>query len=123
MWYNEEWVEKFVLMVISISQYLGGPATIIEMHPGDRRNSYKDISSSILFLMDQYYEAFQVKPLILLENRTGQFISSGSDLEGFWDYFSENHRNLRKNVGIVLDIQQLYTVTKKTFKKSWKPSL
>jgi len=65
-WYNREWLEKFVCMVISISKFLGIPVTVIEIHPGNKRNSFEDIIMSITFLLDRYDEKFKIEPLILL---------------------------------------------------------
>ena len=119
-WYNREWLEKFVCMVISISKFLGIPATVIEIHPGDKRNSFEDIIMSITFLLDRYNEEFKIEPLILIENRTGQFISSGKDISSFWRFLSANNPDLEEKTGIVLDVQQLYTVTKKNFLREFE---
>jgi len=51
----------------------------------------------------------------LIENRTGQFISDGTEIHHFWEYLSEHHPHMKNKLGVVLDIQQLYTVTKKNF--------
>ena len=119
-WYDKEWVEKFVSMVISISKFFGLPATVIEIHPGDKRNSFENIISSIIFLQDRYNEEFNVEPFILLENRTGQYISSGKEILNFWMFLSEKYPQLKRRVGIVLDVQQLYTVTKNNFQKDFE---
>ena len=114
-WHDRRWVKKFVGMVINISNFFGMPAAAIEIHPGNRKNSYRNITTSIITLLDEYNKEFKVKPLILIENRTGQSISSGTDILYFWKFLSESYPHLQENVGIVLDIQQLYTVTKKNF--------
>jgi hypothetical protein len=46
-----------------------------------------------------------------LENRTGQFISTGEDLANFWNTIIGEPENLGSSVGIVLDVQQLNTIT------------
>lgn len=116
-WYDKEWRSKFVNLVISISKLFGIPAAAIEIHPGDKRNSFRDIVTSIGFLLDEYHKKFEVEPLILIENRTGQLISSGKEISYFWKFLSEKHPHLKSKVGTVLDVQQLYTVTKKNFMK------
>jgi len=116
-WHNREWQEKFVAMTISISNFFSMPATVIEIHPGYRRNSFQDIAMSTRLLLDRYREEFKVEPLILIENRTGQFISSGKEILYFWKFLSKKYPHLRRKMGIALDIQQLYTVTKKNFLK------
>ena len=119
-WYDEAWREKFVCMIISISKFFGIPAAIIEIHPGDNRNSFENIVTSIAFLWDRYYEEFKIEPLILIENRTGQFISNGKDILNLWKFLSANNPDLEKKVGIVLDVQQLYTVTKRNFLREFE---
>jgi len=114
-WYEKGWVTQIAEMVISISKFLGMPSTIIEIHSGDRRNSFEDIAVSIQLLLERYAKEFDFEPLILLENRTGQVVSSGREIQGFWAFLIEEHPQLERKVGIVLDVQQLYTVTKKKF--------
>ena len=77
-WHDKEWRGQVVSMTLSISKFFSKPAAIIEIHPGDKRNSFEDLVESMRLLVDKYDAEFKVKPLILLENRTGQFISSVS---------------------------------------------
>lgn len=116
-WYDKGWREKFVNMVVSISDFFGVSAAVVEIHPGDRRNSFGDIVVSIIFLLDRYHEDLGVEPLVLIENRTGQSISNGKEILLFWKFLSENYPQLQSKVGIVLDVQQLYTTTKRKFLK------
>jgi len=40
-WNDKKWLEQFTSMVISLSEFLGKSASMIEIHPGNRRrNSY-----------------------------------------------------------------------------------
>ena len=129
-WYDKKWVNKFVNMIISISDSFKIPADIIEIHPGnkprDKRNYFSDIQyfkeiiNAITYLLDRYTEKFGVEPFILIENRTDQRISCGKDIEEFWDFLSGEYPHLKKKTGIVLDVQQLYTATKKNFLKEFK---
>lgn len=114
-WYSREWTEQLVNMIMSISKFLTIPPKAIEIHPGDRRNSFEDISSSIKLLLEVYKREFNIVPLILMENRTGQFISTGETIQSFWEHFSREYPSLKNKAGIVLDVQQLFTVTKKNF--------
>jgi len=114
-WYNKEWVKRLIKMVISLVKFFGIPASIIEIHPGDRRNSFDAIARSMTLLIETYKEEFGAEPHILIENRTGQFISSGKEIQCFWQSLSRNYPKLERRAGIVLDVQQLYTVTKKNF--------
>ena len=120
-WSDKGWLDKFANMLIFLSEFLGKPASIIEIHPGDRRKSFfKDIVKSIRFLLDKYSEAFGVEPLILLENRTKQRISRGREIRDLWNFLSENHSDLKDKFGIVLDIQQLYTRERRDLEKKLK---
>jgi hypothetical protein len=111
-WDDQEWVQDFCNMIVAISERFAVPPTGIEIHPGGRHNTYSDIFSSIITIREAFQKNFNTIPFIVIENRTGQFISNGEQMHEFWQaLLSENH-NLRKDVGIVLDIQQLYTVTK-----------
>lgn len=114
-WYDSDWVARFIDMTISISRYIGLPASVIEIHPGDRRNSFANVIDSIKVLLDKYRAEFGVDVTILLENRTGQFISSGQDIANFWEVVPSHNPGIQDNFGVILDIQQLYTVTKADF--------
>ena len=114
-WYDQLWVASLSDMVMAISHALGAPASVIEIHPGDRRNTFKHILDSVRYIQRAYENEFGVNPMILLENRTGQFITTGTDIASFWNCLLESHPELADTVGIVLDIQQLYTSTKKEF--------
>jgi hypothetical protein len=114
-WHNKQWVDRLVDMVIAIADYLARPPSAIEIHPGDRRNTYEDIVHAANSFLTRLNDAFGVEPFIMLENRTGQFISDGDDIKTFWHYLKDNHSAIADKVGIVLDVQQLYTVTKERF--------
>jgi hypothetical protein len=113
-------VRRFVAMVGQISHRLGIPASIIEIHPGGGRNSYSDLIEAAKLLVEEYDKLFRVRPMILLENRTGQFVSSGTDIAEFWGVVSKQESRLRKRMGVILDIQQLYTKTKMDFMKEFQ---
>jgi hypothetical protein len=120
-WYDKRWLDQFANMIIFLSEFLGKPASVIEIHPGDRRkNFFEDITKSIRFLLDKYSETFGVEPLILLENRTEQRISRGREIRDFWNFLSENHLDLKDKFGIVLDVQQLYTRERRDLEKKLK---
>jgi Xylose isomerase-like TIM barrel len=114
-WYDQDWINHVIQMIISISEHLKAPAVAIEIHPGDRRNTYSNLLQACREILRRYKSASGVMPQILLENRTGQFISSGKDLLGFWEAVIAEPDRLSSSVGIVLDIQQLFTVTRQHF--------
>jgi hypothetical protein len=118
-WYDPVWVDGFVRMVLDISDFFKIPAAKIEIHPGDRRNSFVDIARAVKTILGRYEDAFNTIPEILLENRTRQFISDGTGISQFWHYISKNNPELPENFGIVLDIQQLFTVTRQNFLSSF----
>lgn len=119
MWHNAEWVGSFVRMILDISGYLGSPPAKIEIHPGDRRNSFADIMRAMQTIQDAFSLVSGTVPEILLENRTGQIVSTGEEIAAFWEYLSTQHPEMKKTVGIVLDVQQLKTVTKNRFEASF----
>jgi hypothetical protein len=118
-WHDPVWVDGFIRMVLDISEFLGTPAAKIEIHPGDRRNSFADIAGSIQKIQNAYEDVFGMIPEILLENRTGQFISDGDGIARFWEYIKPHDPDLTGHVGFVLDIQQLFTVTRRDFAVSF----
>ncbi|MEM5815525.1 MAG: hypothetical protein QXL14_00555, partial [Candidatus Aenigmatarchaeota archaeon] len=88
----------------------------IEIHPGkSQRNNIKVFSKAIKRLYDAYKNRYNEKVLIFIENRTRQYIQDGEDINDFWMLFKNRYPNLTGNVGIILDIQQLYTVTQDNF--------
>jgi hypothetical protein len=117
-WYDSEWVTSYIQMLVDISDFFNIPASKIEIHPGDRRNSFTNIVESIRKIQEEYDNAFAIFPEVLLENRTDQIISNGDDIAKFWTYITKNDPELKKSFGMVLDVQQLKTVTKKKFNLS-----
>jgi len=118
-WYDDRWVADFIRMIIDISEFLGPSPAKIEIHPGDRRNSFGDIVRGVQQIQIAYEQGFGTIPEILLENRTGQFISTGEEIEKFWNYVVTQQPGMEKSFGIILDVQQLKTVTKNRFDASF----
>jgi hypothetical protein len=116
-WNDEEWVRDFINMALAISKRFGIPPVGIEIHPGGKHNTYKDLVRSIITIRDKFEKSFQAIPFVVLENRTGQFVSNGEQINNLWQILLNESQELRKHVGIVLDIQQLFTVTKNDFLK------
>jgi hypothetical protein len=111
-WYDAGWRERFVQMVLDVSDVLGRPADMIEVHPGDRRNTTQDIIASVVSLLDAYEGAFGMRPAVMLENRTGQCIQEGREIRKLADDVAARGDDLLASFGCVLDVQQLHTVTK-----------
>lgn len=114
LWNNMEWVDNFTKMIIEISKKFRMSPAVIEIHPGSRNNTNEDLIRAIITIRAQFEEKFRMPPVIVVENRTGQFISDGNQISDFWEALLHSGR-LCDVAGIVLDIQQLYTVTKKDF--------
>jgi hypothetical protein len=106
-------------MVLDLSDFLGAPPAKIEIHPGDSRNSFSDIIYGVKTIQIGFSNTFGIVPEILLENRTGQFISEGSAISKLWEYVIQNNPEIAESFGIVLDVQQLSTVTRKNFLQSF----
>ena len=113
-WHTPEWVFSLIEMLIFIAHHLSLPPAVIEIHPGDKRNSINDIINAVRLILHRFNYEFAASPLILLENRTGQFLSSGQELASFAKLIAKEE-DLKSTVGIVLDIQQLFTSTKSRF--------
>ena len=118
-WREKAWIERFSAMILTISKFLGKAPLAIEMHPGDARNNCSDICEAAKFIIDQYNAEFNLKPLVLLENRTNQIVSTGDEICSIWKVLNRDFSSLRDMMGIVLDIQQLFTVTSNKFEKQF----
>ena len=118
-WNDTVWTEKFVRMILDIAEYLGTPPAKVEIHPGDRENSFTDIISGVKAIQTGFQDSYGKSPEILLENRTDQFISRGPAIAKLWDYVMQNDPGLAENFGIVLDVQQLLTMTGEDFLPSF----
>jgi hypothetical protein len=113
-WYTPEWVSRLTERLLYIAHYLSLPPALIEIHPGDARNSIDDIINAVHFIQQIFHSEFATRPLILLENRTQQFLSTGHELARFATRIAQED-DLKSTAGIVLDIQQLFTRTKDNF--------
>ncbi len=67
-------------MLQSISEFFDSTPYGIEIHPGDKRNTLRDLLNSSKKIIVQFEAIFGKKPLILIENRTGQFIENGLNI-------------------------------------------
>ena len=113
-WHTPKWVSHLVEMLLNIARHLSLPPAAIEIHPGDRRNSIEDVIAGIRIIQKRFRAEFSSHPLMLLENRTEQFLSTGRNLAAFAAQIAREG-DLTSTVGIVLDIQQLFTRTKTAF--------
>ncbi len=77
----------------------------------ERLNSDGDLVRAMLSLRDACSNAFGTVPAVLLENRTEQFIRDGTSIAGFWSSLLSAAPGLEEDSGIVLDVQQLFTLT------------
>lgn len=116
-WHQPEWVHDLSMMVGSITEYFGIPADIIEIHPGDKRNAIPDIVEGMRKIFETQSRIWGDEPNIVLENRTGQMISRGNEIASLWDYIECSATDIIDKTGVVLDVQQLYTVTKLKFEQ------
>jgi hypothetical protein len=107
-WHDPEWVEAFGDMLIEIADYLGVPPDIIEIHPGDRKNTPAHIAQAVYTLVAAHRNAFGVEPLVLLENRGDQSIATAGQIRSFWTALTGQHPEVAEQAGIELDVQHLY---------------
>lgn len=115
-WCDQDWLNAFIDMLISVTDQLGQPPWGIEVHPGDKRNSYAGLADAMIRIQDAYIDHLKATPNIMLENRHGSLISKGSELCRFWKHVEEIGGEGR-GLGVVLDIQVLFTSTKRKFEK------
>ncbi|MDN7025959.1 hypothetical protein FGU65_13875 [Methanoculleus sp. FWC-SCC1] len=111
-WYDDAWVTTFVEMLLGIEEFLGSPAAAVEIHPGDARNTHEDLILAVDDIVEAHESAFGFAPLVLLENRTNQIIADGADMAAFWDCIRTEAPETACRFGFVIDLQQLYAVTR-----------
>ncbi|MBM4241522.1 MAG: hypothetical protein FJ150_07685 [Euryarchaeota archaeon] len=121
-WYNTDWLNKFIKHVFSIIDFLEVSPYAIEIHPGKferGKNNIKVFSKAIKKINDKYDKKYNDNIFIFVENRTGQYIQNGTAIKDFWEFFKDKYHDLVTKTGIILDIQQFYTVTKDNFIKEF----
>ncbi|WP_440950713.1 hypothetical protein [Methanosphaerula subterraneus] len=111
-WYDRAWTEALVEMTVGVAERLNAPPAIVEIHPGDARNRDDDLVRAMIAIRAAFEDRFGVMPAVLLENRTGQFIRDGASIARFWEHLLSAAPELVGDCGIVLDVQQLFTVTR-----------
>jgi len=114
-WRDREWLAAFGDILIEIEDYLGVPPEIIEIHPGDRRNTHADIVTAMHALITAHWNAFGVEPMVLLENHSDQSVSTGSRIRAFWTALKELHPEIAGLAGIALDPWHLRAAAREEF--------
>jgi len=109
-WYNPEWRRKFIEMLNNLIEYFEMEPYAIEIHPGTKPNSIKNITSAMVELTEEF-----PRTKILIENRTHQLITDAFSMNKLWNMLRQEYPNIVESgrVGIVLDVQQLFTQTGK----------
>jgi len=123
-WFDDSWLNLFFRHVMTIINFLGKSPAVIEVHPGTQQrknNNMKSLAFGLETLMIRLEEKLGFIPNIFIENRTPHIISSGSDIGEFRDALSSLDFYDRYPIGIILDIQQLYSKTRGRFvEELWK---
>ncbi|BBL68737.1 hypothetical protein [Methanoculleus chikugoensis] len=114
-WRDPGWVAGFGDMLLEIEDVLGIPPEIIEIHPGDRRNTHADIVAGMHALIAAHWNAFGAEPLVLLEHHKDQSISTGSQMRSFWAVLKDIHPEIAGLAGIALDPWHLHAATREEF--------
>ncbi|ABN57644.1 MULTISPECIES: hypothetical protein [Methanoculleus] len=114
-WRDPGWVADFGDMLLEIEDFLGIPPEIIEIHPGDRRNTHADIVTAMHALIAAHWNAFGTEPLVLLEHHKDQSISTGSQIRSFWATLKDIHPEIAGLAGIALDPWHLHAAAKEDF--------
>jgi len=117
-WFDQSWIDSFHNHVLSIIEFIGKPPTAIEVHPGTQQKKMNNLGSLIFGLksfMIRLEDSIDCMPEIFIENRTPHIISSGYSIKTFRDELLSIDSNDGLPIGIILDIQQLYSKTKERF--------
>lgn len=111
-WDNRQWRQEMAHMLVALSDYLGKPPAIIEIHPGTgMTNPLTHLAEGIACILDTFRKSSSAEPLVLIENRRGKQISRARDLRSFWKFLDDRHKELKRHTGIVLDFHQLHGQT------------
>lgn len=108
-WYDRKWTEDYISMIIGISKQIGIGPSYVEVHPGNKKNSYDDILSFVEALYTRYEKEGMSVPSILLENRTEHRISCGEDMQELYSKMESDYPHLSDHFGFVVDIRTMYT--------------
>ncbi len=117
-WRDRDWVTAFGDMLLEIEDHLGVPPEIIEIHPGDRKNTHADIVEAMHTLIAAHWNAFGVEPLVLLENHSEQSVSTGGRIRAFWETLKRLHPEIAGLAGIALDPWHLRAAAREEFPAS-----
>lgn len=112
-WHDGSWLRSFLEMQLALSEHLGVCPAAIEIHPGRRPNTVQDIIGAVRALIGTFGNRYGAPPMILLENRTEHVASDGQSIATLWHAANACGSGISEHFGIVLDIQQLFTQTKK----------
>ena len=112
-WNLAEWRNRYLESIVEFSDFVGKPPSAIEFHPSKPKRSKKYMIYSILEAFDKFKGA-GFSPYIMIENRTGMYISTVNDMINFYKEVSENlSPNELSKFGFCIDISQLYTQMRK----------
>jgi len=117
-WYDSNWVFNFKKYLFLLIDHFIKPPIAIEIHPGTsdhKKNNFFSFSMAIERIIKEIKERYNYNPLIMIENRTGHIIQDGENIKYFWNYFKQTYPDISDNFGIILDVQQFFTVTKSNF--------
>lgn len=114
-WYDAEWLDKFWVHIASIVDHIGVLPEIVEVHPGYRPNTPRSIALAVSSLLSKWRQRYGGAPLFLLENRTGQVVARGRQMAEYWTEATGLPGGLSSSMGLVLDVQQLFTEAKSAF--------
>ena len=110
-WNLTEWRTKYFQSIIDFAHFIGKPPFAIEFHPSKPKRS-KNMDKAIVEAFDKFKEINN--PYILIENRTGMYISTVKDMIKFYETVCENLSPSEiKKFGLCIDISQIYTEQRK----------
>ncbi len=119
-WNLPKWRNTYLESIVEFSYFIGKPPCAVEFHPSKPKRSREHMIKLILEAFDKFKE-LNFLSSILIENRTGMFISTVEDMIKFYETVSDNlsSKELSK-FGFCIDISQLYTQIKRDPSKDLK---
>lgn len=110
-WNLTEWRTEYFQSIVDFAYFIGKPPFAIEFHSSKPKRS-KNMIKVVAEAFDKFKEINN--PYILVENRTGMYISTVKDMIKFYEIISENLSSSEiEKFGLCIDISQLYTEQRK----------
>lgn len=112
-WHEPEWVHRYVRMLAEIAECIGIWPDRIEIHPGKRTMTYRELAGAMVQIRKEFHEMSGKKPDLLLENIPQSPIHSGASLDHFWKELTTRFPSHVPGCGIALDVSGLFIAARR----------